>query len=82
MVRKKYDKCLIEAVQCNGIVYKTSKYDFAVARSFESFALKVLTQHSDVCFYEVVSHKQCTYLDLDLKTKDCVSLPSRVKEDP
>ena len=82
MVRKKYDQCLIEAVQTSGIVYKTSKYDFAVAKSFGSFAQKVLAQQSNVCMYEVISHRQCTYLDLDLKTKDCVSVPSRVKEDP
>ena len=82
MLRKKYDPCLIKAEQTNGIVYKTSKYDFAVAKSFWDFAVKVLIQQSNACYYELIIHKQCTYLDLDLKTKDCVSLPSRVKEDP
>ena len=65
MVRKKYDQCLIEAVETNGIVYKTSRYDFEVAKSFWSFAVKVIMQQSDVCFYELISHKQGTCLDLD-----------------
>ena len=82
MERIKYDLCLIKAEQINGIVYKTSKYYFPVAKSFWDFAVKVLTQHCNACYFELISHKQSTYLDLDLRTKDCVSLPSRLMEDP
>ena len=82
MVRKGYYECLKEAEQINGIVYKSSRQDFHVAKSLWSLACKVINQQSDVCFYEVVSNRQCTYVDLDLKTKDCMSLPHRVKQDP
>ena len=73
-----YLECLARAQKIDGIVYKTSKYDFDVAKSFMIFAVKVMTQTSDQCMYEVISHKQTTYLDLDLKKKDCKFIPQKL----
>ena len=34
-----------------------------------------------MCYFEVVSSKQCTYLDLDLKAEDCIELPIGLQSD-
>ena len=73
-----YLESLEIAQKIGGIVYKTSKYDFDVAKSFTSFAIKVMMQTSDQCMYEIISNQQTTYLDLDLKKKDCSVFPQKV----
>ena len=78
----KYSESLIQAQRIGGIVYKYSNYNFAVASSFWSFAIKVLMQRTEECMYEVISNKQTTYLDLDLKSKDYKYLPQNLKVNP
>ena len=36
---------------------------------------------ADICYYEVVSDRQCTYFDLDLKMCDCKFLPPKLQHD-
>lgn len=38
-------------------------------------------QPSDVCYYECVTDIQITYLDLDLKSSDCISMPPKLVDD-
>ena len=41
----------------------------------------VIRQPEDVCIYELVSNKQCTYLDVDLKVRDCLTMSPEIQED-
>lgn len=36
---------------------------------------------SDICYYEVISQRQCTYFDLDLKIRDCSFIPPKLEKD-
>ena len=68
-------------------VIKTSKYKYEVATSFWSFAINVslpvpLQRKEDVCYYEVISNQQCTYVDLDLKRKNCLKLTPKLESNP
>ena len=79
----KMQECMEIANKSGGIVIKTSKYNWEVASSFWSFAVAVSRQRRyDVCYYEVVSNQQCTYVDLDLKRKNCSVLPPKLELDP
>ena len=77
----RYLEALAAAQKINGIVVKTRRNDFAPCKSLWSFAIAVCNHPQDASYYEVVSDKQCTYLDLDLKRKNCVDFPSEVKID-
>ena len=77
------EKFIEEAEKTGGIVIKTSRYAFKVVSSFWSFAVEVaLQRRSDVCYYEIVSNPQCTYVDLDLKRKDWMFLPPKLELNP
>ena len=75
-------QCQREAYEIKGIVYKPTNYIYKVAKSFMSFAVKVVMhcQNPHVCFYEVISQEQCTYVDLDLKRAECLRFPKEVKK--
>ena len=77
-----YYDFLKKAESLNSIVYKTRFNRFAICKSLWSLALKIVRQPIDICFYELVTRKQCTYFDLDLKVEECVALPKDVANDP
>ena len=77
----RYAEALEKANESGGIVIKINKYDYQVARSMWSFAVSVAQQPSHLCYYEVVSNHQCTYLDLDLKFEDCCLIPKKLQLD-
>ena len=84
----KYLKAKAAADAIDGIVYKTSRYEFRVARDYESLAEKVLCEFAkrrgtarDQCIYEIISHEQITYADLDLKQKECSSMSKKLETD-
>ena len=76
-----YAKYLKAAREIGGIVYKKRFNVFAIASSLQSLAIDVEKQPPGICFYELVSDRQCTYLDLDLKTRDCQKIPAKLKTD-
>ena len=83
----RYLEAKTEADKINGVVYKTRFNNFEVTKDFHSLALKVIQQYlllrgspEDVCMYEVISDKQCTYSDLDLKHTDCLSIPQKLRD--
>ena len=88
MIWYKYLEAKAAADAIGGIVYKTSRYHFRVARDYESLAGKVLCEFEkprgtprDQCIYEIISHEQITYADLDLKRKDCSSMSKKLETD-
>ena len=73
------------ADQCDGVVFKTKFCVFDVAKNYEDLAVKILIQYSkprggpiDQCIYEVVPHKQTTYVDLDLKFSECSKMSDKL----
>ena len=70
-----YSDFLEKAKAIGGIVFKTRFNRFDICKSLWNLALQVVRQPLDTCFYELVTHKQCTYLDLDLKVEECKLLP-------
>ena len=76
----KLDECLKIIEKSGGVVYKTRYNSFDVISSLWRLAIEVARQPSDVCFYEVIPHKQCMYFDLDLKICDCEFLPPKLKK--
>ena len=88
MIRYKYLEAKAAANDTDGIVYKTNSNEFRVARDYESLAVKVSCEFArprgtpmDQCIYEVVPHEQITYADLDLKWKECISMPKKLEAD-
>ena len=77
-----YNDFLKRAKSLRSIVYKTRFNRFAICKSLWSLALKVIRQPIDVCFYELITSKQCTYFDLDLKVEEYVVVPKGVANDP
>lgn len=74
----KYLEAKEKAAQCGGIVFKTKFCVFAVAKSYEDLAHKILIEYSkfrggplDQCIYEVIPNRQTTYVDLDLPLPEC-----------
>ena len=70
-----YLKNVAKAREIGGIVIKSRYNRFDVCKSFWSFSLMIIRQPLDQCYYEIVSNRQCTYVDLDLKVEECASLP-------
>ena len=66
------------AKKINGVIYKTRFNCFAVATSLWSLAIKIARKPLDYCFYEIVSQKQCTYFDLDLKVCEGNAVPPKL----
>lgn len=77
----KYAEALSCANRVGGIVIKTKWNKFEVAYSFWDFALSIAKMPNDLCYYEIVSNKQCTYLDLDMKINNCLSIPVKLRAD-
>ena len=69
---------LAKANEIGGIVIKTRYNRFEVCNSFWSFSLLIIRQPFDQCYYEIISNRQCTYVDLDLKIEECASLPPEI----
>ena len=76
-----YAKARKAADAIDGIVFKTCKNKFEVCKGMQDLAIAVVMQPSDACYYECISNVQATYLDLDLKVKDCVCVPPKVEAD-
>ena len=70
-----YYELLEKAKAIGGIVYKTRFNCFQICKSLWSLALLVIRQPRNICYYEIVTNQQTTYLDLDLKVEDCKMLP-------
>ena len=74
----KYLENLEKAKEIGGIVIKTRYNRFDVCKSFWAFSLLIIRKPLDMCYYEVVSNRQCTYVDLDLKVEECTSHPAEI----
>ena len=70
-----YLEFLDKAKSIGGIVYKTKFNRFSICKSLWSLALLVIRQPRNICYYELVTNQQSTYLDLDLKVEQCKMLP-------
>ena len=77
----KLAECVKIIEKHGGVIYKTRYNSFDVISSLWRLAIEIARKPPGICFYEVVSHKQCTYFDLDLKICDCAFIPHKLKKD-
>ena len=85
---KTYKDAKDAADKIGGIVYKTNRYTFNVAKGYPDLALKVMIQYvsprgtpNDQCIYETVPNRQCSYADLDLKLENCLRMGEKLRSD-